>query len=50
MPVSGHRWGSGPTVPGKEVMGFSKTGRVLGGMEDKGEEGAGKAEGLRKQI
>lgn len=31
MPVSGHRWGSGPAVPGKEVMGFSKTGGVLGG-------------------
>ena len=39
-----------PAVPEKEVTGFSKTGGVPGGMEDKGEEGAGKAERLRKQT
>lgn len=51
MPVSERGWGSGSAVPEKEVMGFSKTGGALeGGRGNKGEEGAGKAEHLRKQI
>lgn len=42
MPVSGRGWGSGPSVPEKEVMGFSKTGGVPGEWKTKEKKGLGR--------